>query len=66
MVEISGGGYTYDTETELLERMDQLIANPSHRNTLGLKGYNMYCQRWTPDAHIDSYLALVEQLDGAS
>ena len=42
VIEESGGGFVYDTEEELVAAMDQLLADPSHRRGLGLRGYEAY------------------------
>jgi glycosyltransferase involved in cell wall biosynthesis len=58
----SGGGYIYDSNEQLIATMEQLLANPSLRREMGRRGRQAYLQKWTPEAHLDSYLALIEDL----
>lgn len=61
----SGGGYTYRTEEELLGAMETLRGDPSLRQTLGERGYRAYVERWSEEAHMRSYLALIEEARGS-
>jgi glycosyltransferase involved in cell wall biosynthesis len=62
LVEESGGGLLYETDAELIGALEQLTANPAHGRALGLRGYEAYRQRWTPDEHVREYLALIHRL----
>jgi glycosyltransferase involved in cell wall biosynthesis len=62
LVEQSGGGLAYSTEEELLRAMDQLLSNTSYRRELGLRGYHAYQQKWTADAHLERYFALIDEI----
>jgi glycosyltransferase involved in cell wall biosynthesis len=62
MIREGGGGFTYDTEEELIRAMDHLLANPSARDELGRRGYQAYQRRWTVEAHLERYLALIAQV----
>lgn len=55
----SGGGMIFDTDEQLLDAMDVLIADAELRRELGQQGYAAFNQRWTADAHIPRYLSLV-------
>ena len=61
IIKESGGGFTYETEEELLSAMDQLLADPSYRRKLGLRGYQAYRRKWTAEAHLERYLALIRE-----
>lgn len=65
-VEESGGGFIYDTDEELIAAMDWLLADRAHRDELGFRGYKAYSQKWTADAHLKSYLALIHHIGSAS
>jgi glycosyltransferase involved in cell wall biosynthesis len=62
IIEESGGGFIYDTEEELIAAMDRLLAEPSYRRELGLRGYQAYRQKWTAEAHLQSYFALIREV----
>lgn len=61
-VQESGGGFIYDSETELEAALDKLVENPSLRDELGLHGYETYQRNWTPEPHMSRYLALIEEV----
>jgi glycosyltransferase involved in cell wall biosynthesis len=64
-IEESGGGFTYNTDDELRERMDELLANPTYRRELGLRGYQAYQQNWTAEVHLKRYLRLIDEIAAA-
>ena len=59
IIEESGGGFVYNADEGLVAAMDRLLAEPSYRRELGLRGYQAYQQNWTPDAHLKRYLGLI-------
>jgi len=61
IIEESGGGLVYETETELVAAMDRLLTEPTLRTALGVRGYQATRQRWSADTHIERYLALIEE-----
>jgi glycosyltransferase involved in cell wall biosynthesis len=61
----SGGGFIFTTEEELLAAMDQLLSDSSCRDTLGARGYQAYQRDWTPEVHVERYLALIGELADA-
>ncbi len=65
LIEESGGGFVYNTEDELAERMDELLANPTHRQGLGIRGYQAYQQNWTAEVHLKRYLKLIDEIAAA-
>jgi glycosyltransferase involved in cell wall biosynthesis len=56
----SSGGLIYDTEEELVAAMERLLEDPSYRRELGFRGYRAYLEKWTPEAHVKQYLALID------
>jgi hypothetical protein len=42
--------------------MERLLANPSLRQDLGLRGYQTYLQEWTADVHMDRYFELIRKI----
>jgi glycosyltransferase involved in cell wall biosynthesis len=58
-VEVSGGGFIYNTDEELMVTMDRLLGDPSCRHELGLRGYQAYQQNWTSKVHLKRYLSLI-------
>jgi len=65
-IEESGGGFVYDTEEELIAAMDRLLADPSYRNELGMRGYRTYRQKWTAEAYLECYFALIQDIAATS
>lgn len=61
-IEESGGGFVYNTEDELAERMDELLENPALRRELGLRAYQAYQQNWTAEVHLKRYLKLIDEI----
>lgn len=62
IIEESRGGFIYNTEKELLGAMDKLLQDPRRRRKLGLNGYNVYREKWTPEAHLNRYFELIERI----
>ena len=62
IIEESGGGFVYDTEEELVAALGQLLADPSYRRELGLRGYQTYQRSWTPEAHLERYFGLIGEI----
>lgn len=62
LVQESGGGFIYDTDEELVSAMDRLLEEPSRRNSLGIRGYNCLQEKWTAEAHLNGYLALIQEI----
>jgi glycosyltransferase involved in cell wall biosynthesis len=62
LIEQSGGGLVYSTEDELMRVMDQLLTDPCYRRELGLHGYHAYQQKWTVEAHLERYFALIDEI----
>ncbi len=62
LIEESGGGFIYDTEEDLTERMDQLLSNPLFRDELGQRGYRSCQQKWTTEPFLKRYFALIQDI----
>lgn len=62
LIQESGGGVIYDTEEELLAAIDHLVTNPSSHHELGQHGFQASQQKWTPEAHLQRYLALIGEI----
>jgi len=62
IIKESGGGFVYETETDLVTAMDRLLTEPVLRTALGVRGSQAIRQRWSANAHIERYLALVAEL----
>jgi glycosyltransferase involved in cell wall biosynthesis len=58
----TGGGLVYAGEQELLAVIDRLLTDSSYRDELGQRGFDAYRRNWTADAHLDRYLALIEEI----
>ena len=64
LIEQSGGGFVYDTDEELLDAMERLM-DPACRRNLGLLGYEAFQKKWTAEAHLQSYFALIDKIEVA-
>lgn len=62
IIDESGGGLKYDTEQELLSAMNQVLADSSYRDRLGTFGYKALEKKWSADAHLVSYFALIDEI----
>ncbi|MGE0368456.1 MAG: glycosyltransferase family 4 protein [Candidatus Dadabacteria bacterium] len=62
LVEESGGGFIYRTPEELRRSMDAILDDPALRGKLGALGHEAYLRKWNPDAHIESYFALINSV----
>ncbi len=61
-VQESRAGIVYDREEELVAALDRLIEDPAYARELGLRGYQAYREKWTPQAHLRQYFALLHDL----
>ena len=62
LIEESGGGLLYDTDTELVATMELLLDNTERRRALGRRGYEAYLRNWTAETHVQRYLELVSRI----
>jgi glycosyltransferase involved in cell wall biosynthesis len=60
VVDESGGGFSYQTEAELLSAMERLRTDSALRHEMGERGYRKSVERWTEDAHLAMYLRVLE------
>jgi len=61
VVQDSGGGFCYRTDSELLQAVQTLLRHPELRRELGEKGYQAFLANWTPQAHFSRYFRVLEQ-----
>lgn len=61
IVQESGGGLLYRTEAELLRAIEELGASPVRRSQLGERGYAAFLERWSREAHLRQYHALLRR-----
>ena len=62
----SGAALAYSSEDELDEALARLAGDPELGAELGARGREAYLERWTPDAHLGRYLALIDELSSMS
>jgi len=62
IVEKTGGGVTYRTEDDLLDRLETLLARPTERHRMGEEGRRAVRRDFSETAHLDRYLDLVRRL----
>lgn len=62
LVRQSGAGFVYRSEAELGEALDRLAESPEKRRALGEAARQAYESRFTPERHIDTYLAHIAEI----
>jgi glycosyltransferase involved in cell wall biosynthesis len=62
IIEDSGGGLTYATDQELVAALDALLDDRQYRSALGQRAYEALQKNWTPDAYLERYLGLIDEL----
>ena len=58
----SQGGVIYRNADELKKAIFSLAGDPDLRKEMGQRGFEAFQQYWTTDAHLRSYLSLVEEI----
>jgi len=61
LVEQSQGGFLYHNPDELLAAMERLRTDPALRREMGDRGYQMFEERWSESAHLETYFGLIEE-----
>ena len=61
IVERSGGGELFQTTEELVQAMERIQDDPTHRARLARAGYRGYVERWSESAVIPQYLDIVRR-----
>ena len=61
VVEESGGGIVYRADGELVEAALGLLQSPSKRAALGERGYETFIRKWSREAHLRRYFAVLER-----
>jgi glycosyltransferase involved in cell wall biosynthesis len=65
LVRESDGGLLYTTEPELRKAVTRLANDDRLRRSLGERGYVTFAERWTEEAHLAAYLAIVDDVAAA-
>src|SRR5215813_8625861 len=65
VVEVSGAGFIFDRDEELVSAMDRLLADCKYRNELGQQGYQAYQRNWCAEVHLYRYLGLINAIAAA-
>jgi glycosyltransferase involved in cell wall biosynthesis len=58
----SRGALLFRDEAGLQAALARLAASPALRTELGERGYRTFEERWSPEAHLRGYLALIEDV----
>lgn len=58
----SGGALLYRDEADLQAALARLASSPALRTELGERGYRTFDERWSPQAHLERYLALITEV----
>jgi glycosyltransferase involved in cell wall biosynthesis len=62
LIEMSGGGLIYDTDTELIAAIRHLVDNQTVRSALGERGANAAREIWSEERILAEYLAVIKSL----
>jgi glycosyltransferase involved in cell wall biosynthesis len=62
VIDDSGGGFTYRTDEELLNAIDQIAHSPGLRARLGEKGYRAFVENWSKEAHLELYFGFLHKI----
>jgi glycosyltransferase involved in cell wall biosynthesis len=63
IIEDSGGaGFVYDNIDDLRGKMDRLCADRAFRDELGMRGYRVYKEQLSVDAHLAAYFGLIRDI----
>ena len=60
VVDDSRGGFTYNTDGELMAAMARIAKSPALGNELGENGYRAFLKWWTREAHMKLYFEFLE------
>ena len=63
-IEDSGGGFTFATDSELIEAMEALRTQPELRRGLGERGYRGVLEHWTAEPHLRRYFDIIDEARG--
>ncbi|MBN8733912.1 MAG: glycosyltransferase family 4 protein [Acidobacteria bacterium] len=58
----SAAALTYDDAPQLDTALRRILDDPPLRDQLGARGYAAFLQSWTPQVHLNRYLALIETI----
>lgn len=61
IIEDGGGGVVFRDQAELVRCMEALYRDGEFRRGLGRQGRKSFLEKWTPDAHLERYFALIER-----
>jgi len=62
IVQDSGGGFVYRTESELIAALESIALSSELRNQLGSRGYDAFIRYWTREAHFKLYFDLLARI----
>jgi glycosyltransferase involved in cell wall biosynthesis len=62
IIKESKGGYIFKTDSELFEAVNNLRRNPGERQELGERGYQAFRRKWSREAHMPQYYAIIEEI----
>ena len=61
LVAESGGGVVYQTTDELIAAVERLATRPRERDAMGALGHAAFLERWSREAHLRQYYALLDE-----
>jgi glycosyltransferase involved in cell wall biosynthesis len=65
LVRDSDGGLLYTSDDELRDAVRRIAGDEELRRSCGERGYRTFTERWTEEAHLSAYLAIVEEAAAA-
>jgi glycosyltransferase involved in cell wall biosynthesis len=64
LVEQSGGGLVYESDSELCGALELLLADRGRRDALGKRGYQAYRRCYSEEVHLGRYFEIIRELQG--
>lgn len=65
VIEDGRGGLVFSDQRELRAHLDLLARDEELRERLGRQGFESFEAKWTPDPHIDRYMAIIDRVKSA-
>ncbi|MGB8701569.1 MAG: glycosyltransferase family 4 protein, partial [Thermosynechococcaceae cyanobacterium] len=62
LIEKTGAGFVYESESELISAIHTLAQTPGLRQELGARAYQSYQQNYTEKTHVDAYLQHIQMI----
>ena len=62
LIALSGAGFCFDSESDLIEKLRVIQYNPGLRAEMSTRARESYEREWRLDVHLDRYLRMIDEL----